>query len=221
MDLVAHRGFQNFYLENTFESLNLAAKSTCRWVECDVHQLKGGEWIVFHDAHLKHLAGFNKKIKDFSTEEIKKIELNNGQNIPFLSEILAVVGQKLIIEIKGKFENLDYFTTIKKNTIISFEETLLTANFDNPFIPLIRDEISKLGIEQIKKWVKSLPQRNYLGIGINYLYLNSAISEVLHKIGKIYVWTVDDKTQLNRLKSLGVSFLATNLAEAWINNGQI
>lgn len=113
-NLIAHRGYHNKekgIIENSIEAFKKAIK--CGYtIELDVHMLKSGEIVVFHDENLKRVCGINKNINDCTYEDIKDLKLfNTDSKIPLLSDVLKLINGKvpIIIEIKynpkyGKLE---------------------------------------------------------------------------------------------------------------------
>lgn len=100
---IAHRGIQNDdTIENTIPAFSLAVSKKIP-IEFDIHILKDGKLVVFHDDTLKRLIGIDKKIEDYTYEELKKITfLNTNIHIPLLEEVLNIVDGRvlLVIEIK-------------------------------------------------------------------------------------------------------------------------
>lgn len=102
---IAHRGLHNNkYLENTIESFENAINNGYP-IELDVHLVKGGDIVVFHDDNLKRMCGINKRINKLTLPQIKELSLFDGSStIPTLKEVLDVVqGQvPLLIELKNE-----------------------------------------------------------------------------------------------------------------------
>ena len=103
--LIAHRGYHDRnkkIIENSIESFKKAIEYNYI-IELDIHMLKDGNIVVFHDNNLKRVCGINKMISDLSYDEIKKYNLFNTESkIPLLKDVLRLVDGKvpLLIEIK-------------------------------------------------------------------------------------------------------------------------
>ena len=68
---IAHRGLHNETLtENSMGSFANAIERGYN-IETDVHLLKSGEVVVFHDNTLKRVCGKDVKISDLTLEDIK------------------------------------------------------------------------------------------------------------------------------------------------------
>lgn len=109
---IAHRGLHNKTVpENSLTAFQKAVEGRFP-IELDVHMIKTGEVVVFHDDNLKRMCGIDKEIAKCSFTEIREMYLKHTrERIPLLSEVLAVINGKvpLLIELKydqpaGKLE---------------------------------------------------------------------------------------------------------------------
>lgn len=108
--IIAHRGYYNNKIgipENSFFAFKRALK--CGYaIEFDVHVLKDGSVVIFHDDDLKRMCGVLKKIHECTYDEIKNLKLlKTHEKIPLLKDVLKFVrGQvPLLIEIKKCYSN--------------------------------------------------------------------------------------------------------------------
>ena len=75
-------------------------------IELDVHFLKDGEVVVFHDDNIERMTGINKNLKDCTYDEIRNIKLlNKNTYIPKFSDVLKLVDGKVPILIELKNDN--------------------------------------------------------------------------------------------------------------------
>lgn len=102
---IAHRGLHNISKgipENTILAFDQAINNHYA-IELDVHILKDGTLIVFHDDTLKRCCNIDKKVKTMTYEEINKLTLFDTEHkIPTLEDVLSYIDGRvpLIIEIK-------------------------------------------------------------------------------------------------------------------------
>lgn len=105
-NLIAHRGYHNKekgIIENSIEAFKKSIKCSYT-IELDVHMLKTGEIVVFHDDNLKRVCGINKNINDCSFDEIKDLKLyDTNSKIPLLKDVLKLVDGKVPIIIEMKY----------------------------------------------------------------------------------------------------------------------
>ena len=111
--LVGHRGWPEFWPENTLEGFSAAVAAGARWLECDVQLSADGVPFVCHDVSLKRTAGLDREITDLPAAELDATCVSEaarfgtrfaGVKLPRLSAVVAwLSGQptvKLFVEIK-------------------------------------------------------------------------------------------------------------------------
>ena len=110
---IAHRGLHSSKVpENSIPAFKAAINGRFP-IELDVHLIKSGEVVVFHDDNLKRLCGIDKEIRDCTKAELDELYLNKTrERIPLLTDVLKLVNGKvpLLIELKydrpaGKLED--------------------------------------------------------------------------------------------------------------------
>ncbi len=105
--IIAHRGVHNEkdIIENSLEAFKEAVNKNYI-IELDVHFLKDGEVVVFHDDNIERMTGINKNLKDCTYDEIRNIKLlNKNTYIPKISDVLKLVDGKVPILIELKNDN--------------------------------------------------------------------------------------------------------------------
>lgn len=99
----AHRGLHSDTApENSLSAFRLAVEAGYG-IELDVHTVKGGEVVVFHDGTLDRMVGRSARLCDFTAEELGQMKLlGSDEKIPTLREVLELVGGRvpLIVELK-------------------------------------------------------------------------------------------------------------------------
>lgn len=109
---IAHRGLHNDKVpENSLAAFRAAIKKQLP-IELDVHLIKSGEVVVFHDDRLKRMCGIDDDISDCTFTKIRELFLKDThERIPLLTEVLNEVNGQvpILIELKcdrqtGKLE---------------------------------------------------------------------------------------------------------------------
>ena len=118
--IIAHRGASALAPENTFAAFQKAIVAAADGIEFDVRLARDGVPIVFHDATLARLAKIKRRVADFTSEELNKIDVGSWFNrafprraddkfsaeiIPTLAQLLKFLDgyQGLIyVELKGR-----------------------------------------------------------------------------------------------------------------------
>ncbi len=116
----AHRGLHDAESpENSLAAFRKAVEAGYG-IELDVQFSKDGEVMVFHDYSLERMTGDSRKLSELTAAELKELSLkDSGEKIPYLTEVLEVVGGKipLIVELKG--ESFDTSLCPKVDSILS------------------------------------------------------------------------------------------------------
>lgn len=104
-NLIAHRGLYNEkYPENSIGAFKRAIRKNYI-VELDVHLLKDGTVVVFHDDNLYRMCGKRKEIKDYTYTELRKLKLlKSNYTIPTLKSVLELIGGRVPVIIELKYD---------------------------------------------------------------------------------------------------------------------
>ena len=99
---IGHRGARGYKPENTLASFAHALALGCPWVELDVYAVDG-ELLVIHDKSVDRTTNGSGLIRDMSLEELRRLDAGDGQKIPTLDEVIALIDQRcgINVELKG------------------------------------------------------------------------------------------------------------------------
>lgn len=212
-NLIAHRGYHDMNMMIPENSL-AAFKRAIRYgysIELDVHLLKDGNLVVFHDYNLKRVCGVDRLIDDCDYQELKKYNLfNTKEKIPLLKEVLECVAKKvpILIEIKSSIRGnaleqnlakiLDSYNgefAIQSFSILSiwwfkkhrryYVRGLLSSDFADKNISNLRKWIGKTLISDV------LLKTDFVSYDVNSL--PSKYVSNLKKRKKVIGWTIKDK----------------------------
>jgi len=89
--IYAHRGACLKAPENTIEAFSMALADGATALEMDIHVTRDGQFVVFHDADGRRVAGWGHRIRDLELDEIKGLHLDKRKvysSIPTLREVL-------------------------------------------------------------------------------------------------------------------------------------
>lgn len=219
---IAHRGIQN---ENTFENtipaFSLAIDKKVP-IELDLHVLKDGNIVVFHDDNLERLMGIDREISSYDYEELKKLTFPNTDiHIPLFQEVLDLVKGKvmIVIEIKRtKIISYQEYCKIVFSILKNYSGDFVVKSFDiritNWFLKNT-DYITGLLITKRKNsfydWLMSrritisLLKPDF--ISVNHIILSRKTVCEFRKTKPVLVWTIRDLDTLNNVKDKADSFL--------------
>src|SRR5579863_8095472 len=89
--VIAHRGASADAPENTLAAFRLAREQGADAIELDVMRCATGEVVVFHDDDLQRYFGRPTLIRDLSFEDLRKLDVGRGEQIPTLDEVLKIL----------------------------------------------------------------------------------------------------------------------------------
>ena len=129
----SHRGLYNNkdIPENSMLAFSKAVESGYG-IELDVHLLKDGTLVVFHDATLLRMAGEDTVIETLAKSELKKYRLiGTTEFIPHFSEVLQMVDGKvpLLIELKSN-KNVDKLCSAVNSILNNYNGKYTVQSFD-------------------------------------------------------------------------------------------
>ncbi len=221
--VIGHRGAMGHETENTLASIQKAMDLGVDMIEIDVFKIKSGEIVVFHDDRLERLSNAGGKIEEWNMFDLSSVILEGNHKIPQLQEVLRLIDNNvaLNIELKGKNTSdrvnfiMQYYIekrgwTLDNFVISSFEwDELREFRRINPDVaiavlteedPLEAIEVAKeLGAVAINPYYKTLTVENVVAI---------------HNEGfKVYTYTVNELTDIERVSTFGVDGIFTNYPE--------
>ena len=116
-------------------------------IELDIHLIKDGNLVVFHDSDLKRMTGVDGIIEDKTLEELRaSYHLPDGSDIPLFKDVLALINEQvpIVTELKPYNKNwkslakaaLNMLECIQNKdmiSIISFDPRCLFPAKKGPF----------------------------------------------------------------------------------------
>ncbi|WP_413154540.1 glycerophosphodiester phosphodiesterase [Bartonella sp. cb54] len=223
--IVAHRGGANLYPENTLSAFRHAIALGVDEIECDVHLLKSGEVVVFHDFRLEQLVGEKGYIHDIDNETRKKLCVKGSSESPPLLEelldLLVLTNIALHLEIKtcGEVER-EYALSQKALALIksrNLAERVSAISFDpaclRPFIeagissgPCI-DNFEGDMFHHFSEWKKSgYRDLSLYGSLASQDFIESAVDAGF----TVGVWTINGRARLSHWLDMPVHYITTD-----------
>jgi glycerophosphoryl diester phosphodiesterase len=213
--VIAHRGASARELENSLAAFRAAAALGADAVELDVHATADGTIVVHHD---ETIAG--QRIARMTGKQVAALRLANGEPVPTLAEVLALLGSALQVFVEVK------------SLPPQFDETLLGVLRNGPNPPgyavhaFDHRVVLRLGTlwPGLRRGVLSgsypvRPLALLRDAGATMLWqertlVDRSLVDALHGAGmQLIVWTVDDATEMQQLLELGVDAICTNRPE--------
>ena len=99
---VAHRGASDRALENSPAAFDLAVSDGADMIEFDVRLSADGVPVVFHDDRTGRTAREKLAVARTPAARLRAVRLKNGERLPFLADVLEIVGGSVPINIESK-----------------------------------------------------------------------------------------------------------------------
>ena len=220
---IGHRGACGYEPENTLSSFQKALELKVAMIELDVQLCKTGEAVVFHDSTVDRTTNGKGYLAGKTFHELRKLDAGEGERIPLLQEALDLVNNRVIvnIELKGKGTAIPVSRMVGEYIDMKGwrRENLLISSFN-------RHELM-----EVRKWCPNL------NIGINITSFKSGLIDLakelaacsihpslkstkeelvdeIHRQGmKVFVWTVNEGKDIERMKEMGVDGLFSDFPD--------
>ena len=232
LEIIAHRGFSSIAPENTLAAFEQAIARGARSIEFDIQLSADSVPVIFHDATLERITGVSGKVRDKNLSQLQTLDAGKwfgaeflGQKIPTLKEALSIlknVDKFLYFDVKPHCEWLDSEVAIFVNTLndAGIKEKCVITSFSDRFLGQVRRLSDGLAIGHIvanleaykTQLVKAVVNRdNLISSQYRVLLENPALIQASRIQGvDIVAWTVDDRSDMQKLVDLGITRIVTN-----------
>ncbi len=222
-EITAHRGSSVTAPENTIPAIEKAMEEMADSVEIDVQMTSDGVIVLGHDASLKRVAGVNRSIASMSFAQLEQLDVGSwfsksyeGTRIPALSEVLELCSQKIGLNIEIKYVGKNSELPEKTAEMIKaygMENQCVVTSTNLPYLRRVKAVLPEVRTG----YIISAAYGNFYSsedvdfISIRSGFVTSALMQNAHEQGKaVYAWTVNSKSELERLTLLGVDGIITD-----------
>jgi glycerophosphoryl diester phosphodiesterase len=230
--VIAHRGFSARYPENTMAAFRAAWEAGADGLELDVQRTKDGHLVILHDEKVDRTTNGTGWVKDFTLEELLKLDAGTwkdvsfkGERIPTLEQLLEEVAhivspRPLLLNIELKTAQVPYpgleeqviaairkFGLTDRVLISSFNHySLRTVTRLAPEIP-----IGLLYMEGLVEPWHYAKRMKALALHPYYPNIIPELVEGCRKEGvRLHPYTVDREMDMRRIVKAGVDAIITN-----------
>ena len=195
--------------ENTLPSFSAALAAGADGIELDVHATADGVVVVHHDAQI---AG-RVSIAGTAWRELRRVADEAGLEIPTLTSVCELVGERaeLFVEIKGADIERDVVDVLRgfrgRSAIHSFDHAAITrlAQLDRSL------RLGLLFEDRVPDVAAMLAAAGASDAWPQYSLVDDSLVQAVHGAGgRVIAWTVNDRTDIERLSALGVDGLCTD-----------
>ncbi len=224
--VTAHRGFSHVAPENTMPAFEAALNSGADFIELDVQLTADDQMVVFHDERLERTTNGRGLLKNYTYEELQQLSAGAwfkkkpeyaDVKIPLFTEVLDLVGDDIMLNIEIKRSGNPKKTAEHLVDIIEeydLVDSCYVTSFSYPALKKVKQLNPKIKTAFIANLstATSYAQLPYIdAVSMNYLFVNQSVVNSAHHNGKrIFVWTVDRQSEMQKVMALGVDNIITN-----------
>ena len=226
-----HRGASGHAPENTLPAFRMAADMGADGVELDVQATKDGVLVVCHDETVDRTSNGAGWVKDFTFEEIRKLDFSGGNaayeglKIPSMEEVLdllAPTGLTINIELKT---GIVFYDRIEEKILQlvrnkNWEDRVIYSSFNHYSVRRIKelDPAAKTGLLYADGPIDMPGYGKRIGAdALHPALYNLQYPDLLEDCRRyglaVNVWTVNSAQELLLCRDLGVNAVITNYPE--------
>jgi glycerophosphoryl diester phosphodiesterase len=193
--IIGHRGAAGLALENSSESLLVALQYAVDAIELDVRRTKDGQLVVMHDRHTGRVATKKHAVNSLTLDQLRKLELKNGQLIPTLEDVFKLIGNLkiMVMDVKDSgitdelLRLLDKYPEVRIEVSSLKHDVLQEIHAARPDIPiLVQEYLNPFEIIQKARRLQAT------GVSLNMWLMNPLTHRLAQRYGlELRVYTVN------------------------------
>lgn len=227
--IFAHRGASAHAPENTLAAFELAVKLGAPAIEFDVKLTSDRQVVILHDQTLNRTTSGSGAVTKQPLAALRELDAGSwksaeyrGEKIPTLDEVFEAVGKKLLINVEltnyaTPFDGLvhEVAKLVKKHRL---QERVIFSSFFPTNLVIARQLLpsvprGQLMLEGNSGWWQRAAA-SLMALDAEHPFSEdvtaNSVKRAHSKGRRIHVWTVNDPTEMRRLRSLGVDGIFTD-----------
>ena len=230
--LIGHRGYPAKFPENTLASFEGAMQAGCDMIELDVTLTKDRKVVVIHDDTLDRTTTGTGPVRGHDLAEVKALDAGSwfgacfaAERVPELSEVMELTAGRcmLNVEIKESAFEADYPTDAIEHQVVKLVKTsgamdrVIISSFDKRILERIAAMDAPPAVAYIsdhgadKRVLEMVLKMRAFSWHPRFTVLTRDQVDMLHAAGiKIFPWTINTRTEAEKLLGLGVDGLICN-----------
>ncbi|MCH8045692.1 MAG: glycerophosphodiester phosphodiesterase [Planctomycetes bacterium] len=232
--LIAHRGASWAAPENTLAAAELAWQEGADAVEADFRLTADGRLVAIHDESTLRVSGVNLPVAETTLGQLRRLDVGawndqrwTGQRLATLDEMLATTppDRQFVIEIKCGAEAVGELARVLRSgvisssrvSVISYDREVLSGlrqRLPEPAVLLVaRFEQCAIGWQPSAEELVKIAHDDDLD-GLSVMACDHVDADFVRTVKAagltLWVWTVDDPNEAQRLIAAGLDALTTN-----------
>lgn len=224
----AHRGASGYAPENTLEAFRMAIEMGADGIELDVQFTRDRQLVVIHDETIDRVSEGHGRVVDYTLEELRQFTFNRTHpeykdcRIPTLEEVLTLMkptGMIVNIELKT---GVNFYDGIEDSVLrlvdgLQMREQVIYSSFNHYSVRKVKElcpdaHVGFLygdGTLHMAEYAKK-NQAEALHPSIHNMQYIDLIPDCKEMGIDLHVWTVNDRSDMERMVKLGVDAIITN-----------
>ena len=219
---LAHRGASGHAPENTLAAFKKAVDLGADWIELDVFAVED-QLLVIHDDRLERTTDGQGYVVEQSLDYLRRLNAGQGEQIPFLTEVLEVTNRRLKINIELKGPQTAQPTVSLIEHYVATHgwcyDDFLISSFDHQQLREVKIICSKIAVSpnisgppldytSIKKTLQPF------AVHIDAQFASWEFINDIHQQGwPVFVFTANSVEEISRLREMGADGVFTNFPE--------
>lgn len=226
MEVIAHRGFGDWYPENTVAAAEHAGRDADA-VEIDVRRCESGELVASHFSRLRWVSDGSGRVGDHSAEALASLSVDGSEyGVPTLDEALAAVPPGVSVELDLKEPGLvgdvlDLADAADNQTVLAsfYSDTLWEARAASDSVDLTYNFDVRL---DRNLHTAELLDSDRVNVHWSVCIGTDAVERAHEKGMEVYAWPVGSRAVAAAVGAAGVDgVLATRPGiETWTDRGR-
>jgi glycerophosphoryl diester phosphodiesterase len=221
--VTAHRGGTQRSIENTLRAVQEAIDVGAQFAEIDVQMSRDEVLVVTHDSDFSRQARIAKKVWDLSCDEIRQIPLTRAESpeiaadhVPLFDEVLELARGRIRLNVELKYYG-DHQPRLAERVVAAIQAKSMADQ-------LVIQSLHYAGLEDVRRLAPEIPigylfsvnAREPKRLEVDFLSVQvgrangSFINAAHRRKQEVHVWTVDKRSDMQRMIDLGVDNLITN-----------
>ncbi len=223
--IIGHRGACGYAPENTLASFRKAFDFHVPMIELDVHVCKSGELVVIHDDTVDRTTNGSGYVMEQTLAELQSYNAGNGEIIPTLEAVMDSNAEHTPtnIELKGPGTAEPVAELIQKYIAHGWHnDDFLVSSFNHRELKKFQVVSPQVRIGALFTGIpldlaKSLAGLDTYSINLSREFIDQDIVDEAHELGKkVLVYTVNSRSDFERITALGVDGVFTNFPDRFL-----
>jgi glycerophosphoryl diester phosphodiesterase len=219
---IGHRGAGGHEPENTLRSVRRALDMGADGIEIDVHCLDGA-LIVIHDATLNRTTDGSGPLRRRTLAQVRGLDAGKGERIPLLHEVLDAVDRRALvnIELKGPRTAAPVQALLRQYIARRgwSPKDFLISSFRRAELRQLRGSGLPIGILFVRSPRRFRPLARELDAWSVHVPLQRVAPRLVSRVHadgrKLFVFTVNDRADMERLQQWGVDGIFSDYPDRW------